>query len=228
MNDKVKPAEKHAKADAVEAISGTEMEELKRDMRTARLVEWAQTHQQQLIAAAVAVVVAIVGASLWWEHAKSMRDSAAMLYHRGIDASAEDVRGELLRQVVADYHDTSYAALSLMLLAAADDEQAGTYLEELLKHPRLTEELAWQARLDLAGWHLRHQRKEAARSWLAEAVGPHYEQLRQYLLSEAADDKAAATQHLRQALDAASHDENLKRTIEQRLAALAVAPAEGE
>lgn len=220
MNDK-EPSSTRQNDKAAAEASGQELAELKRDMRTARLIEWARAHQQALIAAALGLVLAIVGASLWWEHAKSTREAAAMLYHRALAAQAEAERRTLFEQVVRDYKDTTYAALALMLLAANDEANADKHLKALLHHPRLSDELGWQASLDLAAWHLRHGSQEKARTLLSKPVGPHYEQLRHYLMAEAAPTQEEASAHLQQALAAISHDENLKRVIEQRLAAKA-------
>ncbi len=215
MNDKRPERNKHAPAPA-DAISHEEVQELKRDMRTARMLAWVREHQRTLMVAAVAVLILAVGFSLWTERVRTQREAAAVLYHQAL-TSPRDKKVELLKSVVRDYDATAYAVLARMLLARADPTHAAEYLQALLARHDLTPELATQARLDLAELRLGQGDRAAARSLLGKPVGTHYEQLRLYLLARAADSSAGKRDYLHKALAAVSHDETLKKAIERDL-----------
>ncbi len=218
MNDKTPARKKNTPAPA--DVSHEEVEELKRDMQTARLLAWARENQRILMIAVGAVLVIAIGASLWTERTKSQRKAAAVLYHQALASQAQDKKVNLLNSVVRDYNSTAYAALARMLLARADQAHAAEHLQALLARRDLTPEIAAQSRLDLAELKLKRGDKAAARTLLTEPAGTHYEQLRLYLLALATDSDAGRRDYLHKALAAVSHDENLKKTIEHRLRVL--------
>jgi len=198
-----------------------EMEELKRDMHTAQLVDWAQNNRQMLIAGAVTVLIALVGTSLWIEHGKSQKNSAATLYHQALVTSSDDDKRAMLELVIKDYGNTGYASLAHLYLAELGDRE--THLKALIYGGGSSVELAWQARLDLAEWYLSNARVDEARSLLTKPVGKQYEQLRHYLMAEAASNAEEKVMHLKKALDANSNDTFLKARIEGMLAELGTA-----
>lgn len=228
MNDKSKKSKDAQAAEAREAEvvdkeqeSGfaAELEELKRDMRSAQVVDWVQNNQQQLIAGAVALLLVLAGISLWMERAKSQKDSAATLYHQALASSEAGKKQAMLEMVTMDYDGTGYAALAHLYLAKlADNPEA--HLNALIYGRGVTNEIAWQARLDLAEWYLSQEKSAEASKLLAEQVGKQYEQLRHYLMAEAATDAAEKKKHLQQSLDAISNDELLKARVESMLSQL--------
>ncbi|MFC1626406.1 YfgM family protein [Pseudomonadota bacterium] len=220
MNDTTKRSKKEPVTPEQENDSAfaAEMEELKRDMHTARLVDWLQNNRQQLIAAVVAVLIAMAGASLWMEHGKSKKDSAATLYHQALAASSDDDKRAMLELVIKDYGDTGYAPLAHLHMAKLGDRE--THLKALIHSDSSTAELAWQARLDLAEWYLSSGKVDDANSLLSEPVGKQYEQLRHYLMAEATSDAGEKVMHLKKALDASSNDAFLKTKIESMISEL--------
>jgi len=208
--------------------AAAELEELKRDMRSAQIVAWAKANQQQLIAAAVVLAMLLVAGGFWLEHKRSQRISAATLYHQAVSAADEANKKALIEKVIRDYGDTAYGALALMHLAQVDSEHAETHLQALIRHPAAMDEWIWQARLDLAEIYLQRGDNQAVQSILQAPVGKRYEQLRHYLLALSAVSAAEKRAHLQQALDAVSTDADLKRKIEMMLAeARAAAGASG-
>ncbi len=214
MNDKT-PSQQPEPAD----ISREEMDELKREMQSARLAAWVQAHQKQVVAGLAAVILLIAAASYWREHEAARRASAATLYHQALAERQGEARKALLERVVKDYGDTAYAGLSRLLLAAADEAKAEAHLKALVADAP-DREIGWQARLDLAALYLRKGNKQAARETLKTPVGRDYEQLRQYLLARASADDASRVAHLQKAARATSHDAALKKAIEDWLAKL--------
>jgi len=194
-----------------------EMDELKRDMHTAQLADWVQNNRQQLIAGAVAVLIALAGSSLWIEHDKSQKDSAATLYHQALAAKGDDKQA-MLELVVKDYGDTGYGSLAHLYLAKIGDSEE--HLKALIHGAGSTVELAWQARLDLAEFYLSKGKVDEAKAQLAESVGKQYEQLRHFLMAEAASDAGEKVTHLKKALDAKSNDAFLKARIESMISEL--------
>jgi len=220
VNDTTKRSKKEPVTPEQENDSAfaAEMEELKRDMHTAQLVDWLQNNRQQLIAAVVAVLIAMVGASLWMEHGKSKKNSAATLYHQALAASSDDDKRAMLELVIKDYGDTGYASLAHLHMAKLGDREA--HLKALIYNDSSTAELAWQARLDLAEWYLSNGKVDDANSLLSEPVGKQYEQLRHYLMAEATSDAGEKVMHLKKALDASSNDAFLKTKIESMISEL--------
>ncbi len=212
---KVQPAE----------VSREELEELKRDMRTAHLAAWVGEHQQSLIIAAAAVLIVMAGAGLWRDHVVTQRTSAAALYHQALNTADAQAKRSLLEKVVKDYQATAYGGLAQLLLARVDRQQSVHHLQALLSHSGLDREIGWQAELDLASAWLRRNDKLHAREALTTRVGRDYEQLRQYLLARAADSDAERLAHLEKASAAVSHDTVLKQRIERELARIRLSSA---
>jgi len=196
----------------------SELEELKRDMRSAKVIDWMQQNQQQLIAAGVALLLVLAGGSLWMERNKAQTESAAALYHQGIAASDAGKQRELLEMVTKDYAGSGYAALAHLYLAKLVEDPV-EHLNALI-HSGSTPELAWQARLDLAEWFISKGQNSDASAQLAEPVGRQYEQLRYYLLAEVADSADDKRQNLQMSLDAESNDSLLKDRVEKLLSEL--------
>ncbi|MFQ5519709.1 MAG: tetratricopeptide repeat protein, partial [Mariprofundus sp.] len=181
-----------------------EMDELKREMRSAQWTHWAQANQKQIIIALVAVVVMLMAGGLWLEQNKSQAASAATLYQQALVEQDADKKQALLHSVVEEFGSSSYGALALMQLARFDQEKAAAHLNALISHGKAMKEWVWQARLDLAAMKITQGDKAAASALLDKMVGKQYQQLRHYLMAEATDDAAAKAEHLQKALDAES------------------------
>ncbi len=201
-------------------VSHGDMDELKRNMRSAYLTAWAHENQQRIIAAVAALLLVIVGISLWREHIATQRTSAATLYYQALNTADTDTEHALLSKVVRDYGHTAYAGFAQLLLAEVDQAYAIQHLTALLAKGAPDREIRWQARLDLARAYLRKGDKVKARKILAKSTGENYEQLRHYLMAEAADNDTDRASRLEQALNDISHDTVLKKRIEKRLAVL--------
>jgi len=192
-----------------------EMQDLKRDMRSAKLVDWLQKNQQQLLAGAVIVVLALAAGGLWSEKQKTYKQSAAIVYYQALSVSDSKQRQALLETVVSDYPDTAYAILSHARLATLGDREV--HLRAVMSNDDATPELKWQARLDLAEWFIESGKLDEAKGLLAEKTGNQYEQLRFYLLAQTLTGAEKANA-LQKALDAISNDSILKTEIEAQLA----------
>ena len=138
--------------------------------------------------------------------------------HQALAAASDDEKSAMFELVIKDYPDTGYASLAHLYMAKLGDTEA--HLKALIHGAGSTVELAWQARLDLAEWYLRAGKIDEAKAQLAESVGGQYEQLRHYLMAEAASDTAEKVVHLKKALEAVSNDSILKAKIENMLAEL--------
>jgi len=195
-----------------------DMDELKREMRSAQLTHWLLTHQKQLMGAVVALVLTLMAGGMWMEHNKEHRAAAATLYQQAMNAQDADKKMKLMQSVQTEFGSSSYAALALMELARLDAAKAETYLNALIAHPKAMQEWIWQARLDLAAIKLEKGDKAAATALLSKVMGKQYQQQRHYLMAMAATDAAEKEKHLKQALDAVSKDDALKRKIESMLA----------
>lgn len=212
-------AEKAPVEKEVDSSFAAEMDELKRDMRSAQIVDWMQSHQQQLIAGVVAVLLMLAGTSLWLERNKSQKDSAATLYHQALASSDAEQKRAMLEMVIKDYGSTGYGSLANLYLAKLSDHPE-EHLNALIHSSASTPELAWQARLDLAEWYLANGKIAEANAQLSEPVGKQYEQLRHYLMAEASTDAAEKKKHLQMSLDSESNDAFLKSRVESMLAEL--------
>lgn len=229
MNDTTKRSNKEPVTPKKETDSefAAEMEELKRDMRSAQIVDWAQNNQQQLIAAAVAVVLILAGGTLWLERNKSQKDSAATLYHQALSTSDTEQKKVMLEMVINDFGDTGYGSLAHLYMAKLSS-QPEAHLNALIHGSASTPELAWQARLDLAEWYLGNGKADEVKVVLAESVGKQYEQLRHYLLAEASTGNTEKQKHLRMSLDSDSNDAFLKARVEQMLSELGSENSSGD
>jgi len=209
------------------SVSQEEIDELKRDMRSAHLTTWALENQQKIIAVIAALLLVIVGASLWREHIATQRASAATLYHQALNLTDTDTKRALLVKLAKDYADTAYGGMAQLLLAKVDQERADQHLVALLSSSTVDREMRWQAQLDLARIWLRKGDKAQARKILEESVGKDYEQLRHYLMAEASKNDTDRMHHLEQALNSVSHDTRLKKHIEKHLSELKASSGRG-
>lgn len=218
MTDKKQAAaNKESGVPAEEHILAAEMQELKRDMRSAQLIDWAQKNSQQLIAAAVVFVVILIGASYWVEHDKAQKRAAAVLYQQAITLQDATKQKALFEQIAKEFASTGYAQLSELQLGRFDD--GVPYLQKLMNNSSATDELRWQARLDLAERAVNAGKNDEALTLLQKPVGVEYEQLRYYLMARATSgDKRIA--NLKQAQAEISHDAVLKQKIESMLAGM--------
>ncbi len=196
------------------APSQGEMDELKRDMRSAQWTHWAQANQKRIIAAVVALVVILIAGGMWQEHMKSQHGAAATLYQQAVNEQNAVKKLSLMQSVISQFGSSSYSALAQMQLARLDQAHAEAHLQALIAHPEAMKEWVWQARLDIAAMKIEQGDKAAAKALLDKTVGAQYQQLRQYLLAMAASDAAAKEKHLQKALDAVSRDDALKSRIE--------------
>jgi predicted negative regulator of RcsB-dependent stress response len=197
-----------------------EMDELKREMRSAKWAAWVQNNKQSLLAAVAVLVLVLLFSGLWIENDRSHRASAAILYQQALSEQDVATKQTLLENIRNDFSDSSYGALALMQLARVDFDNAEAYLKALINHREAMEEWVWQARLDLAELKIEQGETQAARKHLEESVGKQYEQLRHYLMAGTSTDAAEKEEHLRKALEAPSLDNDLKRKIESQLATI--------
>ena len=193
-----------------------EMEELKRDMRSAQLVDWIHKNQQQLIAGVVIFLLVMVGISLWKENEKAKVESASLLYQQAMGAQETEKRQALFNQVIKDYPGSGYRVLSLLQLSVLASDPSEV-LQQIIDSKDIQQELRWQARLDLAKYQIAHGKADTARALLSEPVGTQYEELRNYLLSTLSDGKQKI-EYLKKASEGPSNDTLLKEKIDAMLA----------
>jgi len=201
-------------------VSREEMDELKRDMRSAQLTAWAEANQQKIVAGVVAIIVLIAGISMWKDHSESQRASAAALYYQALNTPQQEDKRSMLQEIIKDYDNTVYGGLARLLLVNADPEHAVQYLQALMGRSDVDSGIRTQARLDLAQLKIDAGDKAAANKLLQTQVGADYEQLRQFMMAQAAADDTARIEHLKKARDAESHDAELSQRIEQQLSTL--------
>ena len=194
---------------------GAEMDELKRDMRAAKITHWIEKNQQSLIAGAVVFLVLLAGFGLWTEKQKAYKESAAMMYFQALSVADDTQRQALLESVVNDYADTGYAVLAHIRLAPLTDTEK--HLRAVMDNNEAMNEFRWQARLDLAEFYITHSEMEKAKSLLQAVVGTQYQQLRYALLAEVSTGQEKID-YLQKALDAMSNDAVLKADIAAKLA----------
>ena len=194
-----------------------EMEELKREMRSAKWFHWVESHQKQIIGAVGGVILVLIASGLWIEKDRAVSESAATLYQQAINETDKTKKQALLESVTTQFSSNSYAALALMQLAQVDQANAEMHLQNLIKTDGVMEEWIWQARLDLAEIKIAKGDKAAAQVLLDKTVGKQYQQLRYYLLATLADDAAEKEKFLQKAFDAQSNDDTLKQKIKTLL-----------
>jgi len=194
-----------------------EMDELKREMRSAKWQEWVQENQQKIIGAVVVLLIVLMGSGVWIERDRSQSESAATLYQQAVNATDHTKKQALLDSVTQKFSSSSYAALAQMQLASVDQANAETHLKALIQHHGAMPEWVWQARLDLAVIHIAKGDKAAAKSLLDEVVGKQYQQLRYYLLASVSDDATEKSKYLQKALNAVSNDHELEQKIKTLL-----------
>ena len=219
MSDK--KAAKEAVEEENSSFAAEEMEELKREMRSAKWVAWMEDNKQTLMAGLAGLVVVLLIAGYWIESERSTRVVAATVYQQALNEQDTEKKRSLLENVSRDFADSSYGALALMQLARYDAGNAETYLKALIAHGKAMEEWVWQAHLDLAELYIERGDAQAAKPYLDTKVGEQYQQLQHYLQAMASADAAEKEMHLKKALDAPSLDDELKQKIESQLASKA-------
>lgn len=202
-----------------DSFAAGEMQELKREMRSAKWVAWLEDNKQTLLAGLGVLVLVLLAAGYWLESERSMRVAAATVYQQALTEQDRERKRALLESVSRDFAGSSYAALALMQLARFDAEHADRHLQALIAHGQAMDEWVWQAHLDLAEFYLERGDIQAARQHLKTKVGEQYLQLQHYLQAQAADDAGERKMHLKEALAAPSLDDELKQKIESQLAA---------
>ncbi|GAV19845.1 hypothetical protein MMIC_P0803 [Mariprofundus micogutta] len=195
-----------------------EMEELKREMRSAKWVEWAENNQKTLMLAAGVLIAVLMAGGLWIENDKAQRATAGAMYQQAANATDRTEKQALMEGLLKDFGSSSYGALALMQLANVDIANRETHLKALMAHPSAMQEWVWEARLDLAALKIEQGDNAAAMQQLEGQFGTQYQQLRHYLMAQASEDAAEKQKHLQQSLDASPVDNNLKQKVESLLA----------
>jgi len=208
-------------------FTDSDFSELQQDMRSAQITAWIQENQQKLVAGVVAFLVLLVGASLLIERNKGQKESISSLYQQAVETREDDKRKAMLEVVVREHGDSVQAAFAGMELARLDAANGEQHLRTVLDNGKITDEIKWQATLDLAELLLGKGDKVGAAALLAEEMGKAYEQPRQALLAQSAASDEEKKRHLLAAHAAESNDGELKASIERELSAMGVAiPAE--
>jgi len=189
--------------------------ELKKDMKSAKLVDWLQNNQQKLMVGVLLLLMGMFAGGLWSEQQQTKKEAAAMMYYQGISLLDQEKQQAMLEQLIRDYGDTAYATLANMRLANLVDTEK--HLRNIMNDKKLTPELRWQASLDLAEYFIQQDKKDAAKLVLNEHVGTEYKQER-YALLASISEGSAKKDALQKALDASSHDEVLKERLTAELA----------
>jgi len=201
-------------------IDGTDFVELKRDMQSAKIIAWLEYNQQQLIAGAIVLLLALVGVSLWKEQQLTEKNSAALLYMKAMNTADEAQRANLLDTVTKDFADTGYAVLAKLQKIKLSDAPEKQELLRSLIASKVAPEFIWQARLDLAELLITEGKAAEAKEILSERLGKQYEQARYALLASLTEDKAEKASLIQKALDAVSNDSELVTHLEAELASL--------
>jgi len=211
---------KHKTAPVEGMIDATDFVELKRDMQSAKVIAWLQYNQQQLIAAGIVVVLALVGYALWQEQQQSQKESAALMYIQASNTANDDERFALLDSVIKSYPDSGYAILAYLQKSAAQDvETRKAALQALMNH-KGAPEFVWQAKLDLAELYFTEGDITKAKALLESRLGKHYEQARFAMLANMTTDMNEKIEWIQKALAAESHDHDLQARLEAELARL--------
>jgi len=215
MNDKT--SEKVTVMPEDNAPLQEELDELKREMRSAKWMDWAQAHQNHIIGAVAGLIIVLIAGGLWLEKNQTQSEAAATLYQQAVNEKDQTTKLAMLEKLTSQFSSNSYAALAMMQLARVDAKNAATHLQHLIQNDHASEEWVWQARLDLAEIKIAEGDKAAAKALLQQVVGKQYQQLRYYLLSEVSDDAVEKNKYLQKALDAKSNDKVLKQKIKTLL-----------
>jgi len=196
-------------------VKDADLDELKREMRSAQWMDWVEANRNALMSVAAVVLIVLVATGFWSESERAQRATAATVYQQAVGEPSPSKKQALLENVSRDFSDSSYGALALMQLAAIDQKGAEAHLNALKAHPEAMQEWVWQARIDLAELKAAAGDKTAAKSLLESPVGDQYQQLRYYLLAQLSSDETEKQQILQKALDAPSaNDLELKEKIE--------------
>lgn len=198
-------------------VSQDEMQELHRDMRSARIHAWVNKNQQHLFTGLILLIIVIVGAGMYKERLAKQQEGAATLFHQAMDTANLENKQLFFETVVKDYDSSSYAAMSLMILSSVDKKNSKNHLMQLLAHSKCSLEMTWQAHLDLASIYINENDIEKAKAELKHQVGKEYAELRYYLLAQAEKNPKAKKDFLKKAQQAVSHDKALQKDIEQQL-----------
>jgi len=215
MNDKT--SEKVTVMPEDNAPLQEELDELKREMRSAKWMDWAQAHQNHIIGAVAGLIIVLMAGGLWLEKNQAQSEAAATLYQQAVNEKDQTAKLAMLEKLTSQFSSNSYAALAMMQLARVDAKNAATHLQHLIQNDHASEEWVWQARLDLAEIKIAEGDNAAAKALLQQVVGKQYQQLRYYLLSEVSDDAVEKNKYLQKALDAKSNDKVLKQKIKTLL-----------
>ena len=201
-------------------VKDSELDELKREMRSAKWVDWAESHQKPLIAGAAALLLVLLAGGLWIEQGRSQQVMAATIYQQAVGEVNSAKKQLLLEQVSRDFSGSTYHALALIQLATVDRKNAEKYLNTLITHGSAMDEWVWQAKLDLAEIKIAAGDTASAKNLLDGQVGKHYQQLRYYLLAQAVSNADERQEYLQKALDASASpasDIELERKIKSQL-----------
>lgn len=198
-------------------VKDSDIEELKREMRSAQWTNWVEANQKLLMGAAGALVVVLLAAGFWIEQDRAHSATAATVYQQAVSEADASKKQLLLQNVSRDFSSSSYGALALMQLAGVDSANAEVHLHALIAHAKAMPEWVWQARIDLAEMKIAAGDKAAALALLDQKVGNQYQQVRYYLLAQIATDETQKQEYLQKALDAASVDAELKEKIESQM-----------
>lgn len=203
-------------------VSAADLIELKRDMQSAKVVDWLHANQQQLIAGAVVFVLVLIGASLWKEQRVAQREAAALAYMQATNIKNADERYTMFEAVRTNYPDSGYALLASMQQSKSNDVAVKKASLQVLIDSKSMPELKWQAQLDLAELLIHEGGLAEAAELLKPRAGKHYEQQRFYLLSQTTTDAGQKAEWIEKSLAAESHDNDLTAALEAELASLQV------
>jgi len=198
-------------------VKDADLDELKREMRSAQWMDWVEANKNALIGAVAVVLIVLIATGLWLENDRAQRATAATVYQQAVSEISPSKKQSLLESVSRDFADSTYSALALMQLAALDRANAEAHLNALIAHDKAMEEWVWQARIDLAEIKMAAGDQVAAKALLEQSVGEQYQQLRLYLLAQISADASEKQQYLQRALDAPSTDPELKQKIEMQM-----------
>ncbi|WP_176957570.1 tetratricopeptide repeat protein [Mariprofundus sp. KV] len=198
-------------------VKDSDIEELKREMRSAQWTNWVEANQKLLMGAAAALLVVLLAAGFWIEQDRAHSATAATVYQQAVSEADVSKKQLLLQNVSRDFSSSSYGALALMQLAGVDTANAEVHLNALIAHAKAMPEWVWQARIDLAEMKIAAGDHAAAQALLDQKVGNQYQQIRYFLLAQIATDETQKQAYLQKALDAAGVDAGLKEKIESQM-----------